>query len=285
MLITKELLKQKGVSGSTIAKIEAFGILGLESTDLVFSTSVKSLKKTVSHLNALTKNSQEVTFSSEGWQYTYDALGRIKKEEGPIEIFRNFLYHSDGRKNRINGNDGYFKRWIYDKKNDLRLKKLRETDRPTKTYLYDKKGKLTHTKDAGGVKMPVTQHGNPEALDLNNGATCTWTYNSFDKPVTQTGPGDLTKDYEYDSEGRVTKLTVSNGLVNTWTYNTDGNLTNFDSSNGFHRTITYDAQGIKLTETTATGYSFNAEDPLPDDYIGLVKSGEDVLIGVKFKQV
>ena len=96
----------------------------------------------------------------------------------------------------------------------------------------------------------------------------TYAYDSYGNPVAETvklytSPNTQKTSYEYDSYGRLSKVTSPMGLVNTFTYNASGQVATVKDYKGGTTTFTYDAFGRetsvaypdKTTKTTQYTWS------------------------------
>jgi len=154
--------------------------------------------------------------------YTYDALGRLIKEETPFidESVAVTKYYYDA-----NGN--MTKKIV---KNSL---PGAEESYTTVENVYNKKNKLIQVK---------SYDGNTLANQVD------YEYDSAGNMITmKTAGGTQLTKYEYDQYGHLTALTDPLGQKETYTYDINGNMTSKTDKNGNTTNYTYDGISRKLS--------------------------------------
>src|SRR3989338_8951674 len=151
------------------------------------------------------------------------------------------------------------------------------SDATTETFTYDSKGNIltatnqnisyTFTYDASGKPLTVTDSygrtvnyqydvsGNKTSMTASDtvgqGFSLAYTYDSSHRltqikapsPPVGEGGGEGVFSFTYDTLGRRTKLTYSNGVTTNYSYDTTGNLTNLLTQNLVPASF---KQGLKL---------------------------------------
>ena len=195
--------------------------------------------------------------------YTYDAMGNLKTVQSPQSSTLTNWYSSNGsiRKTVANGAT-----WTFQFDNRGNRISMTDPDAGTSTYSYDALGRVTQHVDGRGVVF-VTNYDYLGRVTTESAAQAGWT-----ETITRTygtgGTGQMrliseslgnwTKNYEYDTYGKVTNETMTNGtdITRTKTYQ-------YDSSNGLlsHKTLpggvtnsyTYDVYGNLTGVNGASG--------------------------------
>lgn len=159
------------------------------------------------------------------------------------------------------------------------LKRL-NADLTAQTFTYNSLSRvLTATDEVGRVTtMTYDGDGNMLTREDNGGNEWTYTYTAIGLVDTETSPdpdgaGPLSAyvtDYNFDSYGRVTTITLPGSLTQTFTYNTSGLVLTSTNELGKTTTNTYDALDRLLTVTlpdpdgagaqaaSVTTYAYNA---------------------------
>ena len=207
--------------------------------------------------------------------FTYDALGRLLKQETPFEstykAVKKYYYDQAGNVTREqvqNNAPGASASWskteyVYNSRNFL-----------TAVSSYDGStvaAKTQYTYDASGNVLTQTT-----GLAAANYSTTTYTYDRFGSALTVTDALNQIESYIYDMAGKLLQKTDRNGWVTTytydglgrpltqsvntgttaknvslsWTYTLTGNKRT-ESDGSFTTTYTYDGQGrvIAVNET------------------------------------
>ena len=151
---------------------------------------------------------------------------------------------------------------IYDEVNDIVLKELYAYTGSTyekiswEVYVYDSQHHVTNTYKSNNTQTSATWNCcNKESETLADGSEYTYTYDSLERVKTKTKKGissstpDITTTYTYDSESRVTSVSVNDGtntLTTSTTYDTAGRVTSKTDASGLTTTYAY----TSATETT-----------------------------------
>lgn len=225
-----------------------------------------------------------VTLAQEGAQYvqyTYDALGNVKKMytglHAPLTINSSGSVTTNGdtaysvtsytydRYSRLTVQTdplGKTARWTYDLNGAL----ISATDRRgvMTNNTYDAMGRLTQSKAGSSVLAFSYTSTNQRATAVSNGVETAYTYDSLGRLVEEELPYAV-KSYSYNIGDLRTKFTVSDDtetyLNNTYTYDQMGRLQTVNGS-GAGATYTYDANGnlssAAYNNGTAAGYAYNS---------------------------
>ena len=199
-------------------------------------------------------------------KYTYDALGNLKTVQSPQSSTLTNWYSSNGgiRKTVANGAT-----WTFQFDNRGNRISMTDPDAGTSTYAYDALGREIQHVDGRGVVFvtnydylgrvtteSATQSGWTETITRNYGTSVTG--GTGQMRLISESLGNWTKNYEYDTYGKVTNETMTNGtdITRTKTYQ-------YDSSNGLlsHKTLpggvtnsyTYDVYGNLTGVNGASG--------------------------------
>ena len=144
---------------------------------------------------------------------------------------------------------------IYDEVNDIVLKELYAYTGSTyekiswEVYVYDSEHHITNTYKSNNTQTSATWNCcNKESETLADGSEYTYTYDSLERVKTKTKKGisgstpDIVTTYTYDSESRVTSVSVYDGtntLTNSTTYDTAGRVTSKTDTSGLTTTYAY----------------------------------------------
>jgi YD repeat-containing protein len=164
---------------------------------------------------------------SRGTAITYDALGRPTRVTDPAGKVTTFVY-SGARVTRTDANQ---RTTIYDYlalygPDDSRLGAVTDAAGTTTTYTYTTRGNLT------SVTGP------------NPGVTRSWPVDDRGRPLSDTQPESGTTTYEYDTDGKLWRMTDASGDVTTLGYDTDDRLIGRDAPGTVDDlTVTYDSNG------------------------------------------
>lgn len=225
-----------------------------------------------------------VTLAQEGAQYvqyTYDALGNVKKMytglHAPLTINSSGSVTTNGdtaysvtsytydRYSRLTAQTdplGKTARWTYDLNGAL----ISATDRRgvVTNNTYDAMGRLTQSKAGSSVLAFSYTSTNQRATAVSNGVETAYTYDSLGRLVEEELPYAV-KSNSYNIGDLRTKFTVSDDtetyLNNTYTYDQMGRLQTVNGS-GAGATYTYDANGnlssADYNNGTAASYAYNS---------------------------
>lgn len=197
--------------------------------------------------------------------FTYDARGRITREEHPGNSIITYSYGSisDGRTKTVTDN-GRATTYTYDVIGNL--KNVQSPLSSTLTHWYSSNGNVKKTVSNGVTwTFGFDDCGNRTSIVDPDAGTTTYTYDAFGREILRIdGRGNSYPTY-YDNFGRVTY----DGTT-TFTYGTSGNGQNrlVSESNGqWTKSYTYDAYGrvtqesmVKYAVTTKSmSYHYNAD--------------------------
>lgn len=195
--------------------------------------------------------------------FTYDALGRVVREDRPDGGVTSTRYTpSTGRvviartdTVRTPGQSSVSRTWrtVVDV-----LGQTIEANEAhgssagvASTYAYDAHGNLASV-SVGGVRVASLQHdlaGNRTRLDDASSGTTEFAYNGFGELVRSTDARGQTTTYEYDLLGRLTRRLDPGGVAHEWTWdaaNATGRLAGRGRP-GFAEAYAYDAESGLLT--------------------------------------
>ncbi len=94
---------------------------------------------------------------------------------------------------------------------------------------------------------------NPLSYTDRRGNTSTYTYDTAGRVLTEALPGGVTGSYVWNSDGTLASSTDPRGGVTSYTYDVNGNVLSQTTPMGFKTTFTYDAAGRVLTITEPRG--------------------------------
>lgn len=153
-------------------------------------------------------------------------------------------------------------------------------DAATWTYGYDQAGNQTSSTDPTGRTTTATFDGRGNRLTqtVSSGATMTdgsvpgtttttWTYNSFNEPLTQITTAGASTTWTYDTRGnvltQVRKLTATTNATTTWTHTNPahpGDTSTVTDPRGNTTSYTYTAEGFTASVTTPAGHVTGTSD-------------------------
>ncbi|MBO4442091.1 MAG: VCBS repeat-containing protein [Bacteroidaceae bacterium] len=195
--------------------------------------------------------------------YTYDAMGNLKTVQSPQSSTLTNWYSSNGniRKTVANGAT-----WTFQFDNRGNRISMTDPDAGTSTYSYDALGRVTQHVDGRGVVFvtnydylgrvttkSATQSGWTETITRTYGTSGTGQMRLISESL-----GNWTKNYEYDTYGKVTNETMTNGTDITrnkaYQYNSsNGLLLQKTLPGGVTNSYTYDAYGNLTGVNGASG--------------------------------
>ena len=236
---------------------------------------------TASHLlDTLTNPDSGVTTNC------YDSDGRVTSQTDPAGLVTSLAYSGDnmsasGGTTTITGPHGEVTVENYtDGQLTSETKGSGTSAAGTWTYEYGPTQNVTYEQDPDGNVTTATYDSSGNMLSKTNvtlSQTTSYTYNSFDEPVTITDPAGIETAYTYDSDGNVETKTVtgtgSSPTVETtdYTYGDShaGDITEITaqhtSSTNYVTDYTYDSDGDVTSVTThpssgttdTTDYQYN----------------------------
>jgi RHS repeat-associated protein len=108
--------------------------------------------------------------------------------------------------------------------------------------------------DASGRSFAATYDVRGNMLSRSgSGVSESWTYDSFNNPLSYVDGRGNTTTYSYDAAGRKTGEVRPNGVTFGWSWNADGTLATSTDPRGGVSTYTYDAAGNVLSATSPLG--------------------------------
>ncbi len=205
------------------------------------------------------------------WQFQYDGANRLTMSISPLNHASSQIYNNRG---------------LLQSRTDPLLQ--------TTSFTYDARGRLATKADTLGT-IDYQFDANNNLISLTNsgtGSRLSWGYDAYNRPSSFTNvippslhslnmsygiqyrhdangnltgiiypaspvyPGNLTVNYYYDNNNRLTNVTDWNGMQTTFTYDLAGHLTGVYSPNGTVRLMAYDAAGelTNIVEKTAAQF-------------------------------
>jgi RHS repeat-associated protein len=214
---------------------------------------------------------------------TYDQDGRVSDQSGPLGD-TTFDYSTPGV-TTVTSPAGNVSRFVYSNGQMASHTEGYGTgSAATWTYTYDPAtGSVASVTDPRSKTTTYTYDsaGNTTSQDNPAGDDWSWTYNSFDEPLTVTDPDSVTVTSTYNSRGDltgtstpidgtraavvgyaytdsahpglVTSMTDANAHTTTYGYDADGDLTGVTDPDGDETTYAYDGEGWRVSSTSARG--------------------------------
>ena len=214
---------------------------------------------------------------------TYDASGNVLTYTDANGHTTTFTYNAFGKALTATNPKGAVTVNAYDGNGNL-LTTTNSAQKAT-TYTYDTEGLITSQTDPAGRKTSYSYDasGNPATQSDGAGNTIRTTYSPDGRLMSRTDPlGDKTS-YAYDAEGNLftttdprggvlsvtynqfnepTVVTDQLGRATTYTYDNAGHVVTRINPDGVTTSYTYDADNNLTSETTPTGVTRYAYDPL-----------------------
>ncbi len=188
--------------------------------------------------------------------YSYDDLSRLKTENAPNNITKEYTYDAvSNRKTYIlkqNGTEQQNISYTYDTLN--RLQELKENGQTKANYTYDPNGnRQSLTYDNGNSTIYEYNDANRLGNIKNKkGTTIVSEYDySYYLDGNQASKTDnnRTTTYQYDGLGRLTAVTEPNSITTTYTFDDNSNRKTKTTTEGTAIAYTYDKNNRLLTET------------------------------------
>jgi len=181
--------------------------------------------------------------------FTYDAFGRLAREEKEDDQFIAYSYNTYGDLDNLQYSGGH-----------------------SVTYQYDQFGRLAEVQtEAGPVLYQYDSLGRKSSLSYPNGASVRYGYDLFNRIVRiehRDKSGQLFAiDYTFDPLGNVLSKTASDGKVYLYQYDRLSRLVREELSGVYVIAYEYDAFGniVKKTEDgQETAYTYDADDRLAE---------------------
>lgn len=206
---------------------------------------------------------EQVNDNNRTTNYIYDAMGNLKKVEAPVSTVINTFYSCGGIKTTVAGGAT----WTFQYDDRGNRTSMTDPDAGTTTYVYDALGRETTRTDGRGVvfvtnydylgrttSTSATLSGHTETISYTYGNSSTGGTGQM-QMVSESLNGN-TRSFVYDSYGRVTQETMSNGTeskVRTYQYGGDGLLSQRTLPGGVTYAYTYDAYGNQTGVNVAGG--------------------------------
>lgn len=148
---------------------------------------------------------------SRQWKYTYTTYGRMLTSVDPSGATTTYNYYAD---------------------DDAHI---------------GQRGQLKSITNALGQSLVINSYdnqGNPTTIKSSNGLTKTITYDNLGKVVSEI-VGNMSKNYEYDINENIKKITLSNGYEVNYVIDELGRTRYIGDNNGNRKTIYYNSYGIE----------------------------------------
>lgn len=168
--------------------------------------------------------------------FNYNSHGLVTKTINPEGLFTNIVYDNYGNPKEISTSEGIKSKATYDLAG--RVKTQVNPNSQTTSYEYDNRDFLKKVTDPMSFVTQYNYDGNGNLKEITNakGNKTTMSYNYFDWLESITF-GGLTKEFDYDDEGKLIRVTKPNGTQLDYVYDIDGNLVNNN-----YASFTYDAK-------------------------------------------
>jgi RHS repeat-associated protein len=202
---------------------------------------------------AYSNNTTSETTAGKTYSKTYASDGSLisaTDNGGTI----NYTYFSDGQIKTITSPEGAVTGMQYDiAGNQIQLS---DPSAGTSNYTYDGFGQLLTQTDAKGQQttMSYLPDGRVNSKTTPEG-TYTYTYNSNKQLSGISSPSNISRSYNYDSQGRITSLVENiqgSPFTSSFTYDNIGRISSHTFPSGITETITYNANGY-LSSIAAGG--------------------------------
>ncbi|MFO0753329.1 MAG: cysteine peptidase family C39 domain-containing protein [Thermodesulfovibrionales bacterium] len=197
--------------------------------------------------------------------YTYDALKRLIRKEGPEGVFQ-YEYDPNGKLKKLIDTDGRTTSFAYSL--DDKMTKKTYADGSFVQYDYDSARLLTKVKNSRNIENNLSYDANHDLLSLDYSDTTpdvTFTYDDYNRMATRTDGTGLFQ-YSYYPDGRVN--TIDGPWANdtlTYQYNELGQMTDMVPQGGQTVSYAYDTIGRLQTVTVGTSthtYGYTDVNPL-----------------------
>jgi YD repeat-containing protein len=253
---------------SRVIRVETTGFDGgaAAALQLVQDTEYNSLGQIRRKSNTYDKASP----TSAVWvTYSYDALGRLIKEEAPDASassggIATTVISYNGLSSTITNSKGQSKTTTKDALG--RTAQVLDAQGNSISYQYDALGQLIQTNAAGNItRIQYNLRGQKTRMDDPAMGVWTYDYNVFGELISQTDSLGQTSTIAYDNLGRMTSRSEPD-LISTWVYDNcnkgKGKLCQASANNGYNRVHSYDSLGrpastsTKLDTTATTSITY-----------------------------
>ncbi|MBR6402506.1 MAG: glycohydrolase toxin TNT-related protein [Eubacterium sp.] len=175
-------------------------------------------------------------------QYKYDVNSRRVATILPDGSNMSYSYDSHGRINEITDYKGVKTIYTYD--DEDRPSVIKSGDSVIE-YFYDDFGRVKSIKtDDSQISYSYNKYGELEEKLYENGQKIRYGYDEFGRENSVESFGEnetyTAVKYEYDSQGRLSKVIDDNKTVSEYTYDSNGNRASTKYSNGVSIVYTYD---------------------------------------------
>jgi RHS repeat-associated protein len=183
---------------------------------------------------------------------TYDAAGRVTREQRADGSASTFTYDNAGHTLSVTDGSGRTLKYTYDALGHLAS--ATDPQGGVETVSVDAMGLVTAIRDALGATTTLAYDGNGNLLGVTDalGHATTYAYDAFDRITSTTDPLGKTATNTYDGAGRRVSTTDRDGATITYQYDADGNLLAKTLPGGDVTTLTNSAFGDVLTATNAS---------------------------------
>jgi RHS repeat-associated protein len=181
-------------------------------------------------------------------QHTYDTVGRLSQTTYPDGVTLTRTYDNVGNVTRMLFSDGTDLQFSYDSLSQLLTSN-------SLSFTRDAESRITATQDQG-ITFGATYDdaGRVKTATYNDDAfTVTYTYDSTTALLSRV-TDDLTNtqvDFAYDTDGRLTGISRSNGVNSTLTWDSAGRLTRIQDGSSIDLQYSMDAAG-QVTQVNMT---------------------------------
>ena len=194
------------------------------------------------------------TDGGEGFQFTYDAQGRVLTVLSPEgQVLQTNTYDAAGRLlQRLDGMGGGVK-YEYDLAGDQR--RIMTMGGASQELEYDARGRITGIVDGNGnrTKYLLDEWGRITGVVKADGSTERYAYNFAGAMVSSTDGEGRTTQYEYNRMGKISAIVDPTGEKETYHYDGQGRLIRRTDRNGVTVELGYNLYGAPLFKREKDG--------------------------------
>ena len=194
------------------------------------------------------------TDGGEGFQFTYDAQGRVLTVLSPEgQVLQTNTYDAAGRLlQRLDGMGGGVK-YEYDLAGDQR--RITTMGGASQELEYDARGRITGIVDGNGnrTKYLLDEWGRITGVVKADGSTERYAYNFAGAMVSSTDGEGHTTQYEYNRMGKISAIVDPTGERETYHYDGQGRLVRRTDRNGVTVEMGYNLYGAPLFKREKDG--------------------------------